>query len=517
MFDPVPRGPLRNAADLCGSKYAMNFWRKIVLGLCALLSWHASSFAQTRELPDFGSPADTILNRSREAQLGRSIMLQLRNAGVIVEDPQLTEYVKILGSRLASQANNGDFTFNFFIIDDNQINAFAMPGGHIGVHTGLVLASENESELAGVLAHEVSHVTQRHIARSLYDNQRMSIVSIATMLAAILIGAAADSPEATQGLLMGSQAAQLQRQINFTRSNEHEADRIGMGVLAAAGFDPNGMATFFEKLQIRYGVARQNVPQMLQTHPVTGARIAEARGRARQLPRQEYVDSTGYNLAKARIIVLDATTPEAALAAFDRMDDGSTTTRYGRALALSRMALNDNAEREFRSLVEEHPTVIAYHIGHAESLMSSGYTTLAMEVYGEASELFPRNVPLTISYAEALIEAGRPADAHHLLLDLLNNVPPTPAQIQLIARAANAEGDVGNAQYYMGEYWISVGNLPLAIEQIRMALEAPGVDRIDKARFEAKLKLWRSYLPEQDNRRRSRRGDDDPADGPSRG
>ena len=499
-----------------GSDNAMNSCSKIVLGLCALLSWHAASFAQTtRELPDFGSPADTILNRSREAQLGRSVMLQLRNAGVMVEDPQLTEYIRILGARLASQANNGDFSFNFFIIDDNQINAFAMPGGHIGVHTGLILASENESELAGVLAHEVSHVTQRHIARALYDNQRMSIVSMATMLAAILIGAAADSPDAAQGLLMGSQAAQLQRQINFTRSNEHEADRIGMGVLAAAGFDPNGMATFFEKLQIRYGLARANVPQMLQTHPVTGARIAEARARARQLPNIEYEDSIGYQLAKARIIVLDTTTPEAALAEFDRMED-SPAKRYGRALAMSRMTLNDNAEREFRSLVEEYPTVIAYRIGHAEALMESGYPILAMEVYGEASELFPRNIPLTISYAEALIEIGNPAEAHRLLLDLLNNVPPTPAQIQLIARAANAEGDVGNAQYYMGEYWISVGNLPLAIEQVRMALEAPGVNRIDKARFQAKLELWRSYLPEQDDRRRPRRGGDS-GDGPSRG
>ena len=495
----------------------MKFRQKIVFAVCALLSWQATGLAQTtRELPDFGSPAVTILNRSKEAQLGRSVMLQLRNAGVIVEDPQLTEYIRILGSRLASQANNGDFTFNFFVIDDNQINAFAMPGGHIGVHTGLILASENESELAGVLAHEVSHVTQRHIARSIYDNQRMSVVSIATMLAAILIGAVADSPDATQGLLMGSQAAQLQRQINFTRSNEHEADRIGMGVLAAAGFDPNGMATFFEKLQIRYGVARQNIPQMLQTHPVTGSRIAEARGRARQLPQVDHVDSIGYSLAKARIMVLDAATPEAALASFDRMDDASPAKRYGRALALSRMTLNDNAEREFRALVAEYPTVIAYRIGHAEALMESGYTSLAMEVYGDATELFPRNVPLTISYAEALIEAGRPAAAHDLLLDLLNNVPPTPAQIQLIARAANAEGDAGNAQYYMGEYWISVGNLPLAIERIRMALEAPGVDRIDKARYEAKLELWRSWMPEQEPRRRPRRSDDEDG-GRSRG
>jgi beta-barrel assembly-enhancing protease len=451
------------------------------------------------DLPDFGSPADAVLNKSREGQLGRSVMLQLRNAGVIMDDPELTEYIESLGSRIASHANNGDHRFRFFLVDDNAINAFALPGGFIGINTGLLLASESESELAGVLAHEVSHVTQRHIARSIYDSQRTSIMSMAAMLAAILLGAATDMPgDAMAGVVSASQAAAIQRQINFTRSNEHEADRVGIEVLAAAGFDPNGIASFFEKLSRRYGVARQGVPEMLQTHPVTANRIAEARSRARQLPQTRVTDSRSYGLARARIEVLSAASPQAAVATIRAKPDAdSEVNRYALALAMSRMLRNDEAERMFRELSAESPDVIAYRIGRAEALGASGLTEDAMKVYEDAIRLFPRNIPLTISYAEALINAGEPGRAHALLLDLLNNVRPTPEQIRLIARAANAEGDMRNAHHYMGEYYVSIGNLTLAINQIRMALEAPDAHAVERARLQARLDELVEYLPEE--------------------
>src|SRR5882672_10406494 len=254
------------------------------------------------DLPDFGSPADAALSKDREAQIGRGVMLQLRNAGVVIDDPQLTEYIGSLGSQIASHANNGDFRFNFFFVRDDQINAFALPGGFVGVNSGLLLATENENELAGVLAHEVSHVTQRHVARAMYDNQKTSVVSLAAMLAAILLGVAADAPaDVTQGAIMGAQSMMAQRQLNFTRANEHEADRVGMEVLSSAGFDPNGMAAFFEKIGKRYGASTEYVPELLQSHPVTSDRIAEGRERARQLPQTKHDDSVGYGLAKARL------------------------------------------------------------------------------------------------------------------------------------------------------------------------------------------------------------------------
>jgi beta-barrel assembly-enhancing protease len=465
----------------------------------ALMTAALSLPAQAAELPDFGTPADTALSKSREAQIGRSVMLQLRNAGIVMDDPLLTEYITTLGSQLASRANDGDFKFEFFVAKDDQINAFALPGGFVGVNSGLILASETESELAGVLAHEISHVTQRHIARAAYDNQRMSIVSIAAMLAAVLLGASGNaSNNVTQGLLLGSQALAQQRQINFTRANESEADRVGMELLASSGFDPNAMATFFEKLSKRYGSTTQYVPALLQDHPVTSERIAEARGRARLLAPVTHTDSVNYALAKARLVVLNAPTPQAAMDAYrNKVDGDGVGDRYGLALASMRSSLNDNAERLFRGLIAEFPAVIAFRIGQAEAMLAGGATEAAMRVYRESVRLFPRNVPLTISYAEALIAAGKAAEAHELLLDLLNNVPATSAQLRLIARAANAAGDVANAYFYMSYYYASIGNLPLAIGQVRMALETPDVHAVDRARFRARLDELLEYLPEE--------------------
>ena len=453
---------------------------------------------QAAELPDFGSPANAAISKSREAQIGRGVMLQLRNAGVVIDDPFLTEYVSTLGSKLATHANNGEFNFDFFVVKDDRINAFALPGGYIGVNSGLVLASENESELAGVLAHEISHVTQRHIARAAYDNQRNSIVSLAAMLAALVLGAASDmSSDAMTGVITASQALAAQRQINFTRANEHEADRVGIELLSGAGFDPYGMATFFEKLSRRYGASSQYVPELLQTHPVSSQRVAEARDRARQLPTITHTSSLTYTLTKARMVALNAATPEAAFAAFrDKADSDAPEDRYGLALASMRMSLHDNAERLFRGLIQDFPNTMAFRVGRAEAMAAGGATSAALEVYADAIRLFPRNIPLTISYAETLISAGKPAEAHELLLDLLNNVPATAPQLRLIARAANAEGDVANAYFYMSYYYQSVSNLPLAIGQVRMALETPNANEVDRARFRSRLDQLIEYLPD---------------------
>ncbi|MCZ0954990.1 MAG: M48 family metalloprotease [Rhodospirillaceae bacterium] len=479
-----------------------------------LLAAGVNAAAQTPNLPDFGTPADSVLNRSQEAQLGRGVMAQLRSAGAIMDDPIVTEYIQTLGARLAGHANDGDHRFEFFVVDDNAINAFALPGGFIGMNTGLILASERESEVAGVLAHEVAHVTQRHIARSIYSNQRNSILSMAAMIAAVLLGAAADAnSQAMQGLITASQAAAIQAQINYTRANEHEADRIGIGTLASAGFDPTAMATFFEKLSRRYAFSSDRVPSFLQTHPVTSERVGEARERARLLPAVDVTDSVSYEVVKARLEVLSAPSEEAALEIFSkRMDAGgdSVADRYGYALILHRHSRHDLAQRMFSDLVEEFPGVIAFRIGEAEALIESYQTGLALARFEEAIELSPRNVPLTLSYANALIPAGYPAKAHDLLLDLLNNSTPTPEQFRLIARAANAEGDIGNAHHYMSHYYLSIGNLALAFNQIRMALESPGVNPVDRERFLTEFQDLEAHVSEQVRARASGRRDGPP-------
>jgi predicted Zn-dependent protease len=296
----------------------------------------------------------------------------------------------------------------------------------------------------------------------------------------------------------------MQRQINFTRGNELEADRVGIETLSSAGFDASGMASFFEKLSRRYGLASQQIPAILQTHPVTTERVAEARARTRQVPPTTHVDSMGYTLTKVRLTIREARTPEAARAIFTSRAEsalGDAATNYGLALTYAEAGLVDEAERLFANLVAAHPGVIAFWIGRGETLMKSGFVDSALEVYVEAAGLFPRNIPLTISHAETLINAGQPARAHKILLDLFNNIPPTPEQIRLIARAANAEGDIGNSHYYMGEYYVSIGNLPLAVGQLQMALESPGVNAVDRSRYRARLDQVTEAMPEELRRR----------------
>jgi predicted Zn-dependent protease len=258
------------------------------------------------------------------------------------------------------------------------------------------------------------------------------------------------------------------------------------------------MSSFFEKLGRRYGGSSQAVPEILRTHPVSSERVAEARDRARQLPATSHTSSPQYALAKSRLIALTAATPEEAFAVFrDKIDSDAPEDRYGLALASMRMSLYDNAEALFRGLVEDYPSVMAFRVGQAEAMAASGAIDAALALYADAIRLVPRNVPLTISYAETLIATGQAEKAHDLLLDLLNNVPPTAPQLRLIARAANAEGDVANAYFYMSYYYAAIGNLPLAIGQVRLALETPNSNDVDRARFRSRLDQLIEYLPDE--------------------
>jgi len=268
----------------------MRAWPLIVLLLAA-----GPAPAQTTgsELPDIGTPASQALSLADEYKIGLMIVRQLRESGQIVEDPEINEYLQALGLRLASQAHEGAHRFTFFAVRDSAINAFALPGGFIGVNAGLVTATKDESELAGVLAHEIAHVTQRHIARSIQNASKANLASAAAMLAAILIGATTGVPaDAVVGSVTAAQGLAAQSQINYTRSNEAEADRVGIGILAAAGFDPVGMPEFFGTMQQRSGGAGRNIPELLRSHPVTSERIAETRDRASRMPRSSAPDST---------------------------------------------------------------------------------------------------------------------------------------------------------------------------------------------------------------------------------
>lgn len=471
----------------------------LVLTIVALTMAVGSPAAEVN-LPDIGSPADATLSKNDENQLGRAIMRQIRASGQLVEDPQITEYVNEIGHRIAAQANvDGDHEFSFFVINDPAINAFALPGGFIGVHTGLLEATRSEDELAGVLAHEVAHVTQRHIARAIHASKRQSLISTAIMLGAILAGAAGASGDVMQGGIAAAQGAAAQSQINFTRSNEYEADRIGISALAAAGFDPQGMGSFFEVISRGSSNPATQMPEFLRTHPVSSARIAEARGRARSFAPVHTTDSVDYGIARARFIVEKQRTSEAAVAYYEReaYQYQSDIERYGRAVAYLRAGRNLEANRIFEELANKEPEVIAYHIGLADSQLALEAIDESANTFEKARRLFPRNVPLTIHYAEALLKLGNATLAHEILLDLLNNVPPTPQQVRLIARAAIEAGEIAEAHYYMAEYRFMIGDLIGGVNFLRQALRVPELEEIQRIRFEARIDFVQEFMSEE--------------------
>ncbi|RMF95349.1 MAG: M48 family peptidase [Gammaproteobacteria bacterium] len=479
---------------------------------CALLAGQPGWADELEDsLPDIGSPADTVLTKQQELQIGRSIYKSLRDTGRVMTDPEVQEYIQDVGQKLAAHAQDGEFRFRFFVVDDPAINAFALPGGYIGVHSGLILATANESELAGVLAHEIAHVTQRHISRAIYANQRMSILTMAAMLGAILVGAATGSSDAAQGAIAAAQGFSAQQQINFTRENEYEADRVGVGILASTGFDPQGMPSFFETIGRQSGPLAAQVPEFLRTHPVTVNRIAETRSRAAEYDVGEIHDAAGYSLTRARLLLLTADTPEQALQRFlaDARDPDRSRSlgpRYGVALARLQLGQANRALEDFIGLLSAHPEIIHFHTGLAAAQLALGDWPAAERTYRAALKLFPRNRPLTIRFAEALMQNDRPEEAHRLLLDLYNQVPPTAEQVRQIALAASAAGDTADAHYYMAEYHLMNGDLQMATDQLRLALSIPGLDGVQRARFRSRLaQVQEAMQPPKGKRRAAER------------
>ncbi|MFM1885276.1 MAG: hypothetical protein RL026_433 [Pseudomonadota bacterium] len=456
-------------------------------------------------LPDLGSGANALISRNEEQQVGRMILRDLRDQRQVLEDPESTEYIHELGLRLAAQAQEGEQQFTFFVVRDRGVNAFAVPGGVIGINAGLVLETANESELAGVMAHEIGHVVQRHIARAIEAQSRNSLPMMAAMLGAILVGVAAGG-DAAPGMIAMAQGAAMQQQINFTRMEEHEADRVGIGYLSAAGFDPDGMAGFFSTMGRLQGPLANDIPYMLKTHPVSALRVAEARARAAQLPPVENrPDSPGYGMIRERLRVLMAPEEQDLRpyyeAQLQQPGAAELPLRYGFALAAMRAGDAATAATALEALVDAYPETTLLHSALGEALLADRRPEQALARFAKAVELFPRNVPLSVRYADALLAAGQASRAHELLLDLFNNAPPTPEQIRLTARVADAAGDRGDAYYYMAEYHISGGDLMIATQQLDLALAQDRLTSVQRKRYLARREEIRGVLREERMRR----------------
>ena len=458
-------------------------------------------------LPDLSGPAYSYVTRTDQMQIGRMITKEIRDANLLIEDPEITDYLQTLGLKLASQAHDDQQTFTYHCMR-GEINAFATFGGNVFVFSNLILATKNEAELASVMAHETGHVVQRHMERQLQAQSRISITSMAAMLAGILMAAASrgSSGEGMEGALALSQALAMQQMINYTRTQEIEADYVGIQLLSGAGYDPYEMAAFFEELQRAYGMEMAEIPALLQDHPVTVERIAAARARAAEFARpHNAVQSQSYEFIRERVRVL-AAPPDASIqqyyATLSKHRALTAAERYGQALVQMQNGSAASAVPTLRALQTQYPDLVLLYSALGQALEAAGHHQESQALFANAERLFPRNAPLTIHYAETLMRADQPQQAHQLLLDLFNNVEPTPAQIFLTAQAANAADDSGDAYYYMCEYNLENGDLALANQELELALSSPKLTNVQRERFRARLLQVREWMREQQQSRR---------------
>ncbi len=431
------------------------------------------------ELPEMGDSSGSLLTIAEEMQLGEEFFRYLHSELVISQDAEIQEYIQTIGNRLTSNSDTPGYPFHFFVVMENDINAFAGPGGYIGVNAGLLLMTDAESELASVMAHEIAHITQRHLYRGVEAQQRLSIPTLAATVAAIALGV--KSPQMGQAALMAIQAGNVQFQIDFTRAHEAEADRVGMQTLSKSEYDPRSMPTFFEKLQQSTRYAGQNTPEFLRTHPVTASRISDTRGRADTYPYKQYPDSLAYQLTKAKIRVLTDTNSTEVRKYFQgRLNQGTTEQRTVAQYGMGLVALNTQkykeAETIFQTLIQTYPNQVQYGTALARVALEQRQYDVALNRYKKLLEKFPNKDALKLEYAEVLLKAGSPEQARTVLFSLDANTKLKPIYTQLLAQVYGNLHQPAESHRYLAEFYYSTGKTREAILQIQLARNSRGLN-----------------------------------------
>lgn len=442
------------------------------------------------KLPDFGDASSSVFSAADERRIGEAIMREIRASLSLVEDPEVEEYIQRTGYRIVSASEEQNVGFTFFVVADEAINAFAAPGGYIGINSGLITATENESELASVIAHEVAHVTQRHIARAVALADRTNIPAIAGVIAAILIGT--QNPQAGQAAAAAVVGTTVQNRIDFTRANEQEADRVGMQLLERSDFDPRAMPAFFEKLQSASRYYRRP-PEFLSSHPVTTSRIADALGRAEKFPYRQREDSLSYLFVRAKLRVITEPEPQKAVTYFREIIQGDqpknlSSASYGLALALDKTGQQDEAKQILKVLVEKHPQQMSLRGSLADLELRSGNLDESLKLYSEGLRLFPDNKILVRGYANALIRGGQGARALEMIEGYGRLRSLDAPLYRLQAEAYQQAGKPAESHMSLAEHYYRIGQLGGAIHQLKLASQVAGDDFYRNSRIEARLK-----------------------------
>jgi predicted Zn-dependent protease len=479
--------------------------------LIAAPNGQAQIKSSTPNLPTLGDASREDLSPVLERKLGDEIMHDIKRDKDYLDDPPILEYLNELGQKLvaARPGARGDANYDyfFFAVRDTQLNAFALPGGNIGVHSALLLAAQTESELASVLSHEVGHVAQRHIARQLGNQKGDALIPLAAMILAAL--AAKSSPDAAIGVFMGGQGLAIQRQLNFSRDAEREADRVGFQIMGEAGYDTSGMVAFFQRLQQSTRNYSDVVPAWLQSHPLTTERIADIKARVREQPYKQRVDATDFSLMRARARVLQDESEKGLIESqqFFKIQTDSPSRQqvaagqYGLAMIAQRRRDYAGAQAwldKARATLDKPPIPGAFSSpmprGQTDSMLA--FLSLEIKIAQEdkpavmaaavteaeqAHNLYPLSRGIVWQYADAMIKGGKYDEAGRFLRDQMQMYRSEPELHDFLAQVYAKQGKIALQHISLAESYVLQGGLGSALDQLGLARKAPDATYYDQS------------------------------------
>ena len=486
----------------------------------------------TLVLPDMGDPGGDALSPLDERKIGEQIMREIRRDRDFSNDWPIYDYLNSMERRLmqaakrlqlggANAQGSAAYDYEVFAVKDPSINAFALPGGFIGFHTGLLITAETDSEVASVMGHEIGHVLQRHLARSLERQGTNSIIALAGIVLGAL--AAASNPGAAAGLITGGQALAIQNQLSYSRDAEREADRIGFQILQASSYDVNGAPAFFQRLQKAYGIMDSGVPGYLRTHPLTTDRIADMQDRARTVSQNRVPSALEFYLVKARARIEQSGSTSGLFDLrnlFESLSKQASPEKqmegfYGLALVSQRQGRFDQAEgflQKARAIAQNvlapgspvQRQSLSFDYTASELALARGKPEEALQYAQNAAKADPFSFSAVVATVNAELRLGRTNDAINLLRAKTKAQPNETIWWDLLARAYDQDKKIGLRHYALAEKFATEGAWPSAIEQLKIARSAAGNDFYLGSVIDARLRVFQNqYREEQKEQKKS--------------
>ena len=473
--------------------------RTTLLASALFIAVAGLSKASANELPELGDASGTVLSALQETAIAEQIMRDVAASDEVLHDPEVTDYLQALGARLVANGPDKQQKFNFFVVQDNSINAFAMPGGVIGVHTGLIMAANSESEVASVVGHEIGHVTQHHLARMLASQKYDTFKNIAGIALALLVARA--NPDLATGALTTSAAVGVQNQLDYTREHEREADRIGLQILESGGFDVRAMPAFFTTLLRGTRFAEGNAPGFLRTHPLTTERIADVANRVDQIKYKQVPDSVEFQYVRAKLLASTGST-QSAVDLFEQTlrehrYKNEAVEHYGLAVALLRKNALVPAEKEIAWLKKNAPQHAMIENLNARLAVAKNNPQLAAKQYAVALQVYPDNRALIYGYAEHFLAVKQAENATKLTKEKQALYPEDAYLYELMARAYAMQNKDLLSHQALGEAYYRKYDLAKSIEQMEIAVKANDGDFYQRSIVEARLSELRRKLGDE--------------------